>query len=555
MRINHNLNSMFTQGHLRSNNQGVGRSLERLSTGMRINRASDDAAGLSVSEQLRTQVKGNHQAKRNAEDAIALINIAEGAMNETHSILQRGRELAIQGSSDTLTETDRSFLQQEASGLMDELTRIHDSTQYNGKQVLGGVDSELADSITEGLKSSWLKAGLALAQSAYGLGGNNENMKIIIENNGAGGSAAYVQGSYSSSTGDLVSGSLELHVDAADFEPGYNKTGSAAEQSGGSSPMYADRIIAHELVHATMAANIDGFNNLPTWFLEGAAEYAHGATERVATDTAAAGSTANLISSNTLSGGWAGDSAHYSTAYLAAVALDTDGGDSGQGSHFADIITSLAAGNDLDTAIAANTNYTGTADFEAAFDGGDGQIAATTVAGFSGTGAITNPAASATGIVADLAEAETDDPLSSFVEEWEDTQGPLIMHIGANDVEDTDTLEVTLSGVSAAGLGVDDVDLSGRTGAFAAVGAFDDAIEQVNEKRATAGSYVNRLEHTINNLENAEFNQQDAESRIRDVDFAAESTQFTRMQILQQSATSMLAQANRAPNSVMSLIG
>ncbi|MFH0919673.1 MAG: flagellin, partial [Fibrobacterota bacterium] len=135
---NHNISSMVTQGSLSRVNRELSKSLERLSTGLRINRASDDAAGLSVSEQMRTQVSGLGMAKRNATDGIALLNIAEGAANEIEGMLQRMRELAVQSTNDTLTTTERAYTNQEYQSLMSEIDRITDVTQYNGQTLLDG---------------------------------------------------------------------------------------------------------------------------------------------------------------------------------------------------------------------------------------------------------------------------------------------------------------------------------------------------------------------------------------------------------------------------------
>lgn len=136
MRINHNISSMITQGALFKTNRNLGKSLEKLSTGLRINRASDDAAGLAISENLRTQVRGAAQAQRNAMDGVAALNIAEGAANEISDILQRMRELAIQSANDTLTSTERSYTNQEFEQLTDEIERIADVTNYNGMDLL-----------------------------------------------------------------------------------------------------------------------------------------------------------------------------------------------------------------------------------------------------------------------------------------------------------------------------------------------------------------------------------------------------------------------------------
>ncbi len=138
MRINHNISSMIGQGALHTQQGALAKSLEKLSTGMRINRASDDAAGLSVSESLRSKVRGMDRAKSNAEDGIALLQIAEGATGEINNILQRMRELAIQSSTDTMTTTERSYTDKEFGQLMSEVTRISSSAQYNGMTLLDG---------------------------------------------------------------------------------------------------------------------------------------------------------------------------------------------------------------------------------------------------------------------------------------------------------------------------------------------------------------------------------------------------------------------------------
>jgi flagellin len=137
-RINHNITAMITSGSLAKNNEGLNGSLQKLSTGLRINRAADDVAGLSVSEKIRTQVRGTGQAIRNANDGIALMNIAEGACNEVSEMLQRMRELAVQSDNDTFSTTERGYLNQEFQSLMQEIQRISQSTQYNGMTLLDG---------------------------------------------------------------------------------------------------------------------------------------------------------------------------------------------------------------------------------------------------------------------------------------------------------------------------------------------------------------------------------------------------------------------------------
>ena len=149
MRINTNVNAINAQRNLNTVSTSMGKSIERLSSGLRINKAGDDAAGLSISEKLRGQTKGLNQAIRNAQDGISMIQTAEGGLNETHSILQRMRELAVQGSNDTLTNTDRGAIASEMTSLKNEIDRIANNTEFNTKKLLNGSMSTALDAASE----------------------------------------------------------------------------------------------------------------------------------------------------------------------------------------------------------------------------------------------------------------------------------------------------------------------------------------------------------------------------------------------------------------------
>ncbi|CCJ33792.1 flagellin [Caloramator australicus] len=138
MIINHNLNAMNAHRNLAMNNTALGKSVEKLSSGLRINRAGDDAAGLAISEKMRGQIRGLEQAARNSQDAISLIQTAEGALNETHAILQRMRELAVQAANDTNVEEDRTAISNEISQLKSEIDRIAGQTEFNTQKLLDG---------------------------------------------------------------------------------------------------------------------------------------------------------------------------------------------------------------------------------------------------------------------------------------------------------------------------------------------------------------------------------------------------------------------------------
>ena len=144
MIINHNMNAMNAHRNMGINTTQAGKSMEKLSSGLRINRAGDDAAGLAISEKMRGQIRGLDQASRNSADGISLIQTAEGALTETHSILQRMRELAVQSSNDTNTDADRSAIQAEVNQLSEEITRIGNNTEFNTKKLLDGSISKTA---------------------------------------------------------------------------------------------------------------------------------------------------------------------------------------------------------------------------------------------------------------------------------------------------------------------------------------------------------------------------------------------------------------------------
>src|SRR5690554_458245 len=215
MRINHNISSMATQNSMFQVNRSMSKSLERLSTGLRINHASDDAAGLSVSENLRTQVMGTSQAMRNAQDGIAAINIAEGAANEISAILQRMRELAVQSSNDTLTSTERDYTDQEFQQLIEEIDRIADVTNYNGMKLISEVAGTDTSNDRFGIKGGAESAdGSALwidANTEYGV----DSITITIDTlstQGMGLSSATASETYLTSQSDAVQAISKLDV-------------------------------------------------------------------------------------------------------------------------------------------------------------------------------------------------------------------------------------------------------------------------------------------------------------------------------------------------------
>src|SRR5699024_7082843 len=205
MIINHNISALNTHRQLSANNNAVSSSLEKLSSGLKINRAGDDAAGLAISEKMRGQIRGLDMATKNAQDGISLIQTAEGALNETHEILQRMRELAVQASNDTNTAEDRAELQKEANQLADELTRIADNTEFNTQNLLGG-DFEATFHI-----------------------GANENQNLKIDINAMGAKALGVEGTLKEDTIEAAEEGAkpELVIDGEEFTGDVLKNGDS----------------------------------------------------------------------------------------------------------------------------------------------------------------------------------------------------------------------------------------------------------------------------------------------------------------------------------------
>lgn len=537
MRINHSLGLSAGLNANFKNQRAQSNTLNQLATGLRINRASDDAAGLSISENLRTQVRGSAQARKNALDSISLLNIADGGINEVQSMLQRGRELALQASTETLTDTERQYINMEVSALIEEVDRIAETTKFNGIQVLRGFVDKSAEDIVQQLRDSWLATAEQLVADQYGLVAEGEPLEIKTESSGVGGVAAYVQYAIGP---DGKATNMSLNIDVDDFSPAVNGT------NGGTAPLYSDRIIAHEMVHAVMASTMDT-TGLPTWFKEGVAEYIHGADERLKSDLT--NYTAQELVDMVADGGWASDSAHYSAAYAAIKYFDSQI-DSGDFRSFMISLDDTNNNGNLDPSVDSSTPFITMDDFLADFKVNGAAFIGTLNLNDTDTGSIGGGTAES---VVNATMDGVDSASANFVENYDNAADPFILQVGANAGEENQ-INLVLGSINAQSIGIADIDVSTAIGAQSAITSFDEAIEQVSSVRSDIGSYTNRLEHTVNNLINSENNQQAAESQIRDLDFAAAASQMTKQQILSQSSMSMIAQANSQREAILSLI-
>lgn len=415
LRINTNVSALNAQRRLGVNNTALSKTLERLSSGLRINRAADDAAGLAVSEKLRSQVRGTTQAISNAQDSINLIATAEAGLDTTSNILQRIRELAIQSANDTLTNGDREKIQVEIEQLREELDRVSTTTEFNTRKLLDGS-----------ISASSLGQDAALAIEA--------NLRI-------GDTAATVPALV-----DLI-----------------NTTGTSV------SPTTATVDVAYSIKFISFQASATA----PVSVAMEVRSSAEGVlfTQEVGPNAAAAltqisltfGQTANVLGTLSING--------------SAVSL----GDIGKSA-----LVQVTAKQDAVTTDSSLTFHVGA---------NEGQI----------------------------------------------------VRVGVNNLR-ASTLRVEAINV----VGTNDED--SRIKAQNAIGIVDDALDIVNTARANLGAAQNRIEFTISNLSIARENMMTADSRIRDTDFAAETTNLTRSQILVQTGAAILAQANFIPQNVLGLL-
>ncbi|MDB5098403.1 MAG: flagellin/flagellar hook associated protein [Cyanobacteria bacterium RYN_339] len=529
-------------------------SLERLSSGLRINRASDDAASLAISETLRGQVRGDAQAIKNVQDGINLIRTADGGLNEIHAILQRCRELAVQAGNDTYAAADRADIQAEFNQLLAEIDKTALNTTWNGIKVLGGSTFTAADyaAVTNALQNSLLGDAYAVVQNTWGIpvvGPNTRPIDIYLDEVSAGGTLAYVSGFGS------FSPSLELHVDMYDFVPNAGL---------GSPPFLNDRILAHEFTHAVMFDST-AFSSFPTWFQEGTAEFTHGADERVQGDLAAMGgdTPANraALLGRISAGGWGGQSADYSAAYTSMRYLDAQLRAAGQPNGLRTATATYIANNPAATmdGLVALAGYANQAAFIADLQGGNGlawmnaNMSAANLAD-ADTGSVTGkdyggPVKDFNGVVPNGTAGDPTPWIETF--QPQAAAGPVIIQQGA-DQGQVDT--IGLVNVTQASLGLNTLSLTNNTGAGAAIAALDAAISTISTYRAAFAVHENRLEHAAQNLMVGRENQAAAESRMRDADLPQTMSDMTRQQIMVQSSTAMLAQANSKSFMVMLLL-
>lgn len=553
-----NISSLKVQRYLSDAVSIAGRAREKLASGLRINHASDDAAGLAIAETLRADIRIASQSIRNVNDGLSMLNIADGALEQLTSILTRGAELADQAANGVYSTQQRQPLHDEAIALVSELDRIANTTQFNDLKLLrNNVDPQAADklAIITGLQSSWLQQAEQLIQTHYGIVGDGAPLEVVFVDN---------MPNYLAAVSGIVGAggkiyNQQLLIDISDFIP-------ATLPNGGTAPFYDDRIIAHEMVHAVMGRTMN-FAALPTWFIEGTAEFIHGADERVQADIAlngGAGTGGEDAVADEIDQTWTGSSLQYSSGYTAVRYLH-DRILTATGNGIKDIFDYLVANpsDDLDDALTNITNgaYIGGltgfyADFKTAGNGST--FIQSMNLGNADTGAIGGADAdggsrvtTATGVIPDV-NNQTTNPTTGFVESWptiSSGDGTIYFAVG---LKGQDYLGLSFTDITADNLGVANVDLINY--AQNALDAFKSAISTLVVQRGAIGATQSRLDSIVTNLKIMGENFSASESRIRDVDVASEAATAARADVLQRAATAVLAQANTEPQVALKLL-
>ena len=540
MVIQHNMQAANANRQLGTIVSNQSKATEKLSSGYRINRAADDAAGLSISEKMRSQIRGLNQASTNAEDGISLIQTAEGALTESHSILQRMRELSVQAANGTETDDDREAVQNEISQLQDELDRISDTTEFNTMKLLNGnLDGSSSADTSAGPK----------------FGVFDEKLKAFVSSD--------VNGVKVSTTTTAKAGAESAIWDKTGKELTLNlvkdKTYSQSE---------IDDLIANAKqedsqatgapanVSVKFASGVLTASQNVTGTVTAAGKKATSGTTKIVDSTANTYVGANSINITSKKYG-ADNNVSISISFDAEVGKESITKKSNAASNSAGAVT---AGAGYELKLQAGKTYTqddiekllkeAGLDYDVELSGPDPDNKDT-----ANTLFITDSAANvAVKLQNGAGLGDTDAYLGdSKYDVSSGAGGGLTLQIGANEGQ---TMELSIGDMSAKALGVSGsaINIATQDGASKATTVIDDAIKKVSAQRSALGAVQNRLEHTISNLDTSSENLQTAESRIRDVDMAEEMVEYSKNNILQQAAQSMLAQANQSTQGVLSLL-
>lgn len=504
--INTNVMSLNAQRNLGNSQSALSKSMQRLSSGLRINSAKDDAAGLSISDRMTSQIRGLNQAARNANDGISLAQTAEGALQETTNILQRMRELAVQSANDTNSASDRSSLQAEVNQLKQEMDRIADTTEFNGKKLLDGtltsaqfqVGANANQTISFGISSA--KAS-ALGDNALSTDNSTADYSIERATSAASGSSA----------NDVAAQTLTIVGKEGSKTASVAGGDSAAVIAGKINAITSDTGVSATAKTTATLGSLDA-NGSVTFNLQG-------------TNTTAVSINATVLSDDLTNLVTALNEQTGNTGITATLSADK-----------ASITLEQSAGYDIKLTDFSHSSSDDTTAVHISLTGSEGTATQLTKGGDT---------------------TRSDDTDSSTVGGEITFSSSSGFNVTSNVAAGSGSLFNTAAdGANVSSLSsIDNVNITTTTGAANAIKSIDGALMQIDNIRGNLGAVQNRFESTISNLSNVSENLSAARSRILDADIAQETSAMTKNNILQQAGVSILAQANQAPQLALSLLG
>ncbi len=496
MRINNNMSAVITNKQLLRTENNLTKSMERLSSGLKINHAKDNPAGMAISNKMQAQIDALDRASSNASDGTSVLQIADGALNETSAILQRMRELSVQAANGTNSLEDKQAIQDEIEALKEEVNRISKDTEYNSKSLLdGSLDTRV---YTDNANVSRVNV------SDYVNPGKYEIDIVKAAEKAKAASTANTIKSDDAANKIGVSGTVSINGYGVDIDKDdtmaavFEKLRAAAE------------VGEAELVTDTTNQNeFKGFQ---------AARY---------------GSTVPLVLTFSGKDGTTSEDFAGKLGYAADLTKDPD--------------------TDAMIYDASKQNATRGTDAQIALNAGKAIAGTTEKSIFSSTATVATDGNRV--MITDrdgfsMSFLAKEGKIGKTVLDVTDI-GNMTLHIGANEHQNMD---VRIQEISCETLYIDDLDVTSVTGADRAISALDDAIAMVSDARSKIGAYENRLEYATSSLDTFEENMTDAMSRLTDVDMAEEMTNYTQYNVLQQAGVSVLSQANDLPQNVLSLL-
>lgn len=524
MRINHNISALRANNQLGRTNKLLDSSLEKLSSGFRINKAADDSAGMAISEKMRTQIAGLNQASRNASDGISVIQTAEGALIEVEAMLQRMRELSVQAANGTYTTEDRKAIQTEIDQLNEEVQRISDTTEFNTMKLLNGnIDRK---SYSNNSKVSLVSLSDSVMVGDYMINISQDARQAVAVGgaiNASGAEEVDVRKITATEAGTITINGEKVEVNEGDtlvevFEKLRN-AGSIVDVNvstiADQTPPTLAEIEANPDLAGYTSANIKN----DTFLVFVSEKYGANSKVEINCDKPELASLLGLSTTTTTVKG---------VDAIATIQRKDNDPLTADPSIFENTATVSISGN--------RVTVTDRNDFEMIFNIDVAAAGTTFEDVIIGSPAPTTPITLGPDIDVTVSVLDA---------------GPMDLQVGANAGQ---IMSVRIPKVNPETLGIDKVNVLTDEGSQEAISLLDSAVNEVSAIRAKLGAYQNRLEHSISNLDVTSENMTESLSRIEDVDMAEEMSTYTQKNVLAQAGTAMLAQANQRPQTILSLI-